>query len=556
MIYILRYFQLRLNMAQHSFTHHTREIVRYSSFLLFFLFVSLFVFFFLYKAFKFFYSFEIVGEFLVIKLLSMIFFIFFIFLILSNINSIIKWFFTKNDLPFVLTNPVSMADVYFTRGMEVLFESSWAFIFFSIPVILAYYLATGRFDITFLFSCLLLIPFIIIPHGIAFIMVMVLGRILSPRVIKNTFSFLSLMLITLLVVTFRAIQIEKLARPESFAYIYEYMRFLSIPTHPLIPINPFIESIVYFTRGENPSFWLDMGLFLSTACSLSVISYWIHEYFYMACYTNIKSSSTRIKRDILARVFSVFPQRAKNFFLKEIKNLKRDPKEWSQVFLILALIFVYVYNFKLFPKDRSPLPTVFLESLLTFLNMGLLTFVISAICVRFVYTSFQLEGRPFWILLSSPVSMKELYIKKLMLYVPPILLLALILNYFSNKYIAPPGFLYYVSFGYSILIAFIAPVLSLFFGTKDVNFREPPNPYGGFGGIVSMLVMIAYAMITIAMLTWSSYWLLIFSIRGIIPPVHLTIRFTGSCVIIFIGTIIMIRFMVARTLENLKNIEL
>jgi len=556
MSYILRYFQLRFNMAAHSLTHHTREIVRYSFFLVFFLFVSVFVFFFLYKAFKFFNSFEIVGEFLIIKLLSMIFFIFFIFLILSNINSIIKWFFTKNDLPFVLTNPVSLADVYVTRSIEALFESSWAFLFFSIPVLLAYYLATGRFDFTFLFSCLLLIPFIMIPHGIAFIMVMVLGRILSPKVIKNTFSFLSLMLITVLVVTFRAIQIEKLARPESFAYIYEYMRFLSIPTHPLIPTNPFVASIVYFTRGENPSFWLDMGLFLSTACALFVISYWVHEYFYMACYTNIKSSSTRVKRDVLGRIFSVFPQRAKHLFLKEIKNLKRDPKEWSQVFLILALIFVYVYNFKLFPKERSPLPTVFLESLLTFLNMGLLTFVISAICVRFVYASFQLEGRPFWILLSSPVSMKELYIKKLMLYIPPILLLALILNYFSNKYIAPPDFLYYVSFGYSILIAFTAPVISLFFGTKDVSFREAPNPYGGFGGIVSMLVMIIYAGITIAILVWSSYWLLLFSVRGTTPPFHLTMRFIGSCVILFVGTITMIRFMVGKTLENLKNIEL
>ena len=537
--------------------HHKKEYARYSVFLSFFLFVSIFVFIFLYKTFKFFNSFEIIGEFLIIKLLSTIFFVFFIFLILSNINSIIKWFFTKDDLPFILTNPVSMTEVFFTRSIEALFESSWAFLFFSIPILLSYYTAISRFDVTFFISCLLLIPLTMIPHGIAFIVVMVLGRFLSPRVIKNTFSFLSLILIALLVVAFRAMQIEKLARPESFTYLYEYMRFLSIPTHPLIPTNPFIETVIYFTKGQSPSsIAIDLGFFLSTAAAIVTVSYWVHEYFYMQCYTNLKSASTTVKRDILGRLFFFFPMRTKNLFLKEIKNLKRDPKEWSQVFLILALVFVYVYNFKIFPKDRTPLPTIFLESLLTFLNMGLLTFVVSAICVRFVYPSFQLEGRPFWILLSSPVSTKELYFKKLALYIPPILFLSLTLNYLSNVYISPPAFLYYVSFGYVILITLAAPVISLYFGTKDINFREPPNPFGGFGGIVSMLIMIIYALFTIALLAWSSYWMLIFSQHGTSPPFFLKVRFIVTCIIIFIATLMMIRFMVVKTIYNLKNIEL
>ena len=543
-------------MFRHSLRHHRKEFIRYGLFLSFFLFVSVVIFVLLYKAFIFFNSFEIIGEFLIIKLISTIFFVFFIFLILSNVNSLVKWFFTKNDLPFVLTNPVSMTEVFFTRSLEALFESSWAFLLFSIPVLLSYYMAVSRFNMTFFISCLLLLPFIIIPHGIAFILVMLLARFVSPKIIRNTFSFLSLILVALLVITFRAIQIEKLARPESFAHLYEYMRFLAIPTHPLLPTSPFIETIVYFTKGFNTTMVINIGFFLSTALALTTVSYWIHNFFYTTCYTNLKSSSSTIKRDILAKVLWFLPMKTKHLFLKEIKNLTRDPKEWSQVFLILALIFVYVYNFKLFPRDRTPLPTIFLESLLSFLNMGLLTFVISAISVRFVYPSFQLEGRPIWILLTSPVSTKELYVKKLILYVPPLLFLSLVLNYLSNKYISPSPILYYMSYGYVGLITITSPVISLYFGTKDINFRESPNPYGGIGGVISMLIMLIYAVLTLSILGWSSYWMVLFLQQGTIPPFPVRAKFFLTCIVICIATLSMVYFMVVKTIGNLKKIEL
>ena len=121
MTHFLQYFGFRFKMVRHGFTMRRAQIAKGAVVPAFFLFVAVFMFVFLFKAFRFFQSFDLVGEILIGKLLALIFFIFFIFLVLSNINGVIKWFLTNEDLPFLLTNPVSTSSS-FLRGRS---RRSW-----------------------------------------------------------------------------------------------------------------------------------------------------------------------------------------------------------------------------------------------------------------------------------------------------------------------------------------------------------------------------------------------------------------------------------------------
>jgi hypothetical protein len=263
-----------------------------------------------------------------------------------------------------------------------------------------------------------------------------------------------------------------------------------------------------------------------------------------------------VKSDLIGRLLRFIPPGTRFFVLKEVKNLKRDPKEWSQALLIFALIFVYVYNFKSFPRDRTALPTVFLESLLSFLNMGLLTFVIGAISVRFVYPSFQLEGRPFWLVLTSPVDVRDVYYRKLAFYVVLSLAFALTLNCLSNHYIASPSLLYYLSFGYVVLVALFCPVIAFYFGTKYMNLREPPNPYGGLGGILTMLAIFSFTLLTLLALGWSSYAILLRNVVGSAIPANLLVRFAITCGMVLGGSFAAMHLMRLKTIKQLRKIEL
>jgi len=556
MSHFLLYLSMRRWEIGNAIAQQTKKPVKSIVVPGFFLAIALFIFVVLYKAFVFFQTFDLFGEILIMKLLALIFFIFFLFLILSNVNSIVKWFLTKEDLPFLLTSPVSSTTIFFARSLEALIESSWAFLFFSAPVLLAYYAALFRFKPLFLLSLLLLIPYALIPYGLAFLLVIILSRFVSPSIIRRTFSFLLILLAGALVVTLRAMEIEKFARPETFAYLYDYMKYLSLPAHPLLPIYPFIETVVFLAKGQNPQLGVDLGYFLSTALALGALSYCACEAFYFDCYRNVWKGQRTVKGDLLSRLFFFLPSRTRNFFLKEIKSLQRDPKEWSQVLLVFALIFVYVYNFKSFPRDRTMLPTVFLESLLSYLNMGLLTFVIAAISVRFIYPTFQLEGRPFWLILTAPIDVRELYNRKLAFYVPVILTLSLTLNLLSNLYISPPAFLHYLSFGYVALVSLTSPVICLYFGIKHLNLKEPPNPYGGFGGIVSMLIIFAYTVLSLGLLGWSSYPVLLRHLSGTAIPPLLIVRFSIVCSVLLVVTIGGLYMMRVRTIEMLRKVEM
>jgi len=543
-------------MVRHGLALRRAQIARGAFLPAFFLVVGIFMFVFLFKAFRFFQSFDLVGEILIGKLLALIFFIFFMFLVLSNINGVIKWFLTNEDLPFLLTNPVSTSTIFFTRSIEALLESSWAFLFFSIPVLLAYYTALFKFKPAFLLSILLLLPYALIPYGIAFMVVLILTRFLSPKVIKRAFSFLFVLLSAALIITFRAMEIEKLARPESFAYVYEYMRYLSVPAHPLLPTYLFIEVVQFLARGGGTQIIVDLGLFLSSAAVMLTLAYWISEAFYLRSYTNALVSSRTVKNDLMGRALEFIPARARFIVLKEVKNIKRDPKEWSQVLLVFALIFVYVYNFKSFPRDRTVLPTVFLEGLLSFLNMGLLTFVIGAISVRFVCPSFQLEGRPFWLVLTSPTDVRQIYYHKLTFYIVLSLVFALTLNWLSNHFIASPRLLYYLSFGYVTLAAVICPVIAFYFGTSYMNLKEPPNPYGGLGGILTMLSIFSFTLCALTLLGWSSYTILLRSLTGASMPPSLLVRFAVTCGMVLGGSCAVMHIMRLKTIKHLRKIEL
>jgi len=136
------------------------------------------------------------------------------------------------------------------------------------------------------------------------------------------------------------------------------------------------------------------------------------------------------------------------------------------------------------------------------------------------------------------------------------LLLAFTLNALSNHYIASPPFLLYLSFGYVVLVALICPVIAFYFGIKYLNLREPPNPYGGLGGILTMLAIFVFTLLTLTLLGWSAYGILLRYTVGSTIPLHVLVRFIVACGAVLAATFLAIRFMRMKTIEQLNRIEL
>src|SRR5262249_54018111 len=109
-----------------------------------------------------------------------------------------------------------------------------------------------------------------------------------------------------------------------------------------------------------------------------------------------------LQRPMLDRALALltrpFGAQTRLLVVKEVKTFFRDPSEWSQLILLLALVVVYVYNFSVLPLKGSPLVTFYFKNVIAFVNLALAAFVSAAVAVRFVFPAFSIEGKAFWIL--------------------------------------------------------------------------------------------------------------------------------------------------------------
>ena len=107
------------------------------------------------------------------------------------------------------------------------------------------------------------------------------------------------------------------------------------------------------------------------------------------------------------------------FTLKEVQIFFRDQTQWPQLFLIAALVVIYIYNFNVLPLEKAPIKIVYLQNLLSFLNMGLAGFVLTAVTARFAYPAVSSEREAFWMVKSVPIPLRKyLWIKFLYILYP------------------------------------------------------------------------------------------------------------------------------------------
>jgi ABC-2 type transport system permease protein len=179
---------------------------------------------------------------------------------------------------------------------------------------------------------------------------------------------------------------------------------------------------------------------------------------------------------------------------KEFKTFWRDQTQWSQIFLIMALVVIYVYNFKVLPLEKSPMPTVYLQNLLAFLNMGLALFVLTAVTARFAFPAVCSEREAFWIIKISPISIRSFLWIKFCIYFLPLLILTEALIVITNTMLNVAPFM----MGLSVLTVFaMVPgivALGIGMGALNPNFRteNPAQAVTGFDGLLFMLFSTAF----------------------------------------------------------------
>jgi ABC-2 type transport system permease protein len=474
-----------------------------------------------YRVLVYFQGIEGFGDILARKLLSMVLLTFFSILIFSSILTALSTLYLSKDLPLVHAAPVPAEKIFLSRWIEATFDSSWMLFLFGLPVFLAYalvYDAGLRFYLALAGS---LLPFCLLASSIGTLVVLLLVVLLPANRMRDIFVFLSMVLVIVLYFLFRFMRPERLVDPTALATLAGYLRSLESPGSPFLPTTWALETLWPVLTGNRGMALFHLGLSATGALSMVFINAKLAGLFYFkgvskaqvarrAIRGSNRSAGLHLKRSLLTS------GKIGGLLAKDVKTFFRDNTQWSQLFLLVALVIVYVYNFRVLPLEKAPIKTFYLQNILSFLNMGLAGFVLAAIAVRFVFPAVSIEGQAFWLIRSAPVPLKAFLWLKFWTYLVPLVVLSEILVVLTNKLLSVTPFMMGLSTITVFFMVFGITAMGVGLGAAYPNFRleNMAQVATGFGGMLFMFLCVGFIGLIIVLEAGPVYTIFMARLRG------------------------------------------
>jgi len=420
----------------------------------------------------------------------------------SSMTAAIGAFFTDLDLETYHAAPLPKWRLVVSRWGKAFAQSATIIYVFLIPMFVAF---ARQYRVRLWFFPVVLIDLALllaIPVTLGTLVILLLVRFFPVQRVHQIVASLAVLVMSVAVVGLRMSRPERFFMPVNTDDLARALQAIELPAMERYPGTALADVMVAIAGAQH------VVLFPAKIVALSAILFVV----FMAIATPIyfrafvraresmappaigASGLTRIA-DWLLRPFDA-PTRA--MIGKEVRTLTRDVAQWSQLFLMTALLFLYLYNIRMLPLGgdvRAPI--------IAYANLGMAGFIIAAICLRFAYPSISSEGRAFWLLQTAPISYRRLLIAKVVVYTIPLTALSLILTTFANVIMHANAVVWiFTLIGASMLAATLVS-LGVGLGALAPNFAAE-NPLqvglslGGFGYMAAALAYVGAIMLLMA----------------------------------------------------------
>jgi len=521
------------------------------------------LFFLFYRILSYFSSQEIIGDILARHLLGMVLLIFFSLLIFSHIITALSNLYLSQDLELCHSLPATLTEIFLSRSFYTVIDSSWMLIVFGLPVMMAYgfvYHAGLNYYLSLIYVSF---PLVIIAASLGIMVIMVLVRSFPAQSTRDIIMFLSLILIVFLYLLFRFLRPERLVNPDTFVSIAEYLGALKAPDSSYLPSHWATDLLWTRLTRYGGSQTLNHLLLWTTAFAMVVIDIWMAGLIYFNGFSKAQEAKRRSRtgRRILEKMVSIMTRPlgpdTTSLIAKDVRTFFRDNSQWSQLLLLGALVVVYIYNFSVLPLERSPIKSIYLQNALSFLNIGLAGFVISALSVRFIFPAVSSEGQAFWIILSSPLSTRRFLWSKYFAYLLPMLILAEMLIIYTNYLLKVTPFMMALSTVTMFFLVFGIVALGVGLGAVYPNFGHEniAQVATGFGGLIYMIISSVFIALVIMLEAGPVYAILSAHFRGEAITHLQWVWIAGSFILVIFLNVFAVQRPMAAGLKALSGYE-
>lgn len=456
---------------------------------------------------------DMIGDLINKVLLSMVFLTFLALLVFSNIITALNTYFMSDDLQLLVSLPVGKDDLFFSRFSETLVESSWMILLFGIPFILAYGVVNSAPWYFYALQPAVILPFILIPAGLGVIITMALVNAFPARRMRDILFLLSVLAAGMLFLLIRLMRPERLVSPEAQDTIFQFVLTLKQPMNVWLPSYWSTEILYRIAQGKIAGTALYFGLLITSGLASFVLANWFSRRYYSESLSKAQEASrapisrTSLVQYMVRALASPFASNTRQLFMKEIRTFIRDTSQWSQLFLLAALVVIYIFNFRVLPLDQLPLDQFAIRNAVSYMNLGLAAFVISALSARFVFPMVSLEGRAFWVIKSSPITLSGFLRTKFIIALVPLLVIGEFLIIVTDHFLRVAPSVFWISVVTMFFMTF--GIVSMGVGLGAIyprfNFENPAKIAVGFGGVIYMILSIIYIAAIVFLEAYPAY---------------------------------------------------
>ncbi len=439
---------------------------------------------------KFIYFQEVYGVLLATKLVQILLYLSVGLSLVSSLTTAMTHLYLSKDLEFHFSLPVNFNVWIMYRFSQIYLQSNWMLLFFGSPLIWLFLTFSETHVLIRVFGVLILALLSTFPIFIATLLCMLLVKIFPARRINQVFLVLTVVVVSSLVLVFRLIEPEKFIGPGGLEEFRGFVDLVNLDQHTWNPGVWAYNAITAMSQKEWGALWQPTTLLILLFALTTTVLLFTARKFYRGSWDRALQSlsgeeglgSKKVRVLPLSR-FLASP--GWNQEARELLLFFRDPAQWSQIFVLAALLALCLFSLTKIPME--PFGTTRFQMALGATSM--VAFICLSLASRFVFTSFSADGPAIWLMKTTPDGWVKFIRGKLLVFGMPTVTFSLLLMIFSGMIMKLSNFQLFLiglhCFWDSLVLVLLSLVMGILF--INPNIENPVKMVVSPGGVLLMI---------------------------------------------------------------------
>ncbi|MBK8914061.1 MAG: hypothetical protein IPM64_05560 [Phycisphaerales bacterium] len=413
----------------------------------------------------------------------------------------------RSEAALLLGTPVHARQIVLVKWVEGMILSSWSFLLLGVPLMLAV-AELGRVDWTFYGLFVVhFVFFVAIPSNVGMLAAWVVAMWAPRR--PGAMALWAAVIGFVLAVAWMARVVR--GQSDSAEWLHTLLAQSAVVAQDWLPSTWTAKGIIAATerRLHDSVFWL--LVVMGNAAFLSWLTVNLLAASWPEAYSRAQEGrhTPLIRRGWVTEIvcwtlFFYLPRRIRMLMLKDLRGFARDPRQWTQMAIMLGLLIIYVLNLQRLPVDVS-YPQM--RGLVAFLNLTTIALILATFTSRFVYPLLSLESQQLWLLGLLPTGRLSLLLAKFLFAITVTGLSGVIVMGLAVSVLEMPAV--WARANLAICAATCVGLCGLAVGLGArypvLGQRNPARIASGVGGTFNLIASMLFVLVQLAGAAWLSF---------------------------------------------------